>query len=264
MANKTFDEQVEAFNEFHSQAQNPESSSYDPYFRCRYVMDFEKRQIRKADYLEESECIRQIQQDKYEIELDEILTECYGMNYKEYIELPVSQRPLISLCKGSNENKTNNFPDNPSNNNGNSNENAKSNEVEQHAEFQQQQTEHKAVEERKKAIQRIETAKINNYAFDETTLSDNQKSILDDVVLILNKYSDVIVLIIGHTCEIGGENINFKKGLKRAEIGKEYLVRKGISADRISVDSKGETQPLVTNTSSDNRKQNRRIEFVIE
>jgi outer membrane protein OmpA-like peptidoglycan-associated protein len=137
-------------------------------------------------------------------------------------------------------------------------------ETERQAELARQESERKVAEERKNAIEKIAIAKIDGYAFDETALSDSQKSMLDDVAEILNKYPDVKVLLVGHTCEIGYKNINFKKGLKRAGAGKEYLVEKGIAQERISTDSKGETQPLVENTSGENRKQNRRIEFVTE
>ncbi|GHT29018.1 hypothetical protein AGMMS49574_04590 [Bacteroidia bacterium] len=143
-------------------------------------------------------------------------------------------------------------------------ERIKAEEAKRQAEIQKQLAEQKATEERKNAIQQIETAKIEGYHFDETTLSQNQKSKLDEIVGILNKYTDIKVLIVGNTCNIGYKNINLRKGLKRAETGKEYLIEKGISQDRISVDSKGETQPLVQNSSEENRKQNRRIEFIIE
>ncbi|MDR1199395.1 MAG: OmpA family protein [Prevotellaceae bacterium] len=137
-------------------------------------------------------------------------------------------------------------------------------EAERQAELQRQEAERKAAEERKSAIQKISETKIDSYAFDETALSETQKSILNDIAVTFNKYSDVKILRIGHTCEIGYKNINLKKGMKRAEAGKEYLVEKGIATECIAVESKGETQPLLPNTSSENRKQNRRLEFVIQ
>ena len=119
-------------------------------------------------------------------------------------------------------------------------------------------------EERKNAILKIENIVINCYPFDTTTLTQNQKSKLDTIADILIHYPDIKVLIIGHTCEVGTENINLKKGLKRAEAGKEYLMEKGIASERILVETKGEKQPLVPDISCENRKQNRRITFVIE
>jgi outer membrane protein OmpA-like peptidoglycan-associated protein len=106
--------------------------------------------------------------------------------------------------------------------------------------------------------------KIDGYYFDETALSQSQKSELDAIAGVLTQYSDIKTLIVGHTCEIGYKNINLKKGLKRAEAAKEYLIQRGISPERISVDSDGETQPTVQNLSEENRKKNRRIEFRIE
>ncbi|MDR2065099.1 MAG: OmpA family protein [Prevotellaceae bacterium] len=134
----------------------------------------------------------------------------------------------------------------------------------QQAAEEKRRAEQKAAEERKNAIQKIKTAKIDGYPFDETSLSQNQKSALDEIADILNRYSDVKVVITGHSCNVGYKNINQKKGLKRAEAGKEYLIEKGISKERISVGSKGETHPIIQNISEENRKQNRRIEFVVE
>ncbi len=119
-------------------------------------------------------------------------------------------------------------------------------------------------EERKNAIAKIETTIINNYPFDVTVLLQHQKSKLDTIADMLNSYSDINVIIVGHTCEIGSKNINLRKGLKRAKAGKEYLIEKGINSERILVETKGEIQPLISNVSSENRKYNRRIEFVIE
>jgi outer membrane protein OmpA-like peptidoglycan-associated protein len=126
------------------------------------------------------------------------------------------------------------------------------------------QAELKAAEDRRVALQTVDETKIDSYPFDVVSLSDGQKAKLDDIADILNKYSDVKIEIVGHTCNIGYKNINLKKGLKRAEAGREYLIGKNIASDRISVESKGETEPIVSNTSNDNRKQNRRIEIIIK
>ncbi|MDR1120130.1 MAG: OmpA family protein [Dysgonamonadaceae bacterium] len=143
-------------------------------------------------------------------------------------------------------------------------ERIKAEEAKRQAELERQQVEQKAAEERSNAIQKIETAKIDGYSFDETALSQSQKSELDAVIDVLKQYSDIRVFIVGHTCEIGYKSINLKKGLKRAEAGKEYLIEKGISPERISVDSSGEIQPFVQNLSEENRRKNRRIEFRTE
>lgn len=123
--------------------------------------------------------------------------------------------------------------------------------------------EQRAAEEKRNALQSLESIKTNGYALDETELSIEQKEGLNDAVIILNKYSDIDVLITGHTCNIGYKSINQKIGEKRAEAVKEYLISKGIAENRIATDSKGETEPLVPNNSRENYKQNRRVEIQI-
>ena len=123
--------------------------------------------------------------------------------------------------------------------------------------------EQRAAEERKNALQTLGAIKIDGFAFDVTDLSDEQKPELDEAANILNKYSDVNILLTGHTCKIGYKNINQRKGMKRAETAKEYLMSKGVAGNRIDIDSKGETEPLVPNTSKENFKQNRRVEIQI-
>lgn len=124
--------------------------------------------------------------------------------------------------------------------------------------------EQRAAEERKNALQTLGAIKIDGFAFDVTDLSDEQKPKLDEVANILNKYSDVNVLLTGHTCKIGYKNINQRKGMKRAESAKAYLMSKGVADSRITVDSKGETEPIVPNTSRENFKKNRRVEIQVK
>ena len=56
--------------------------------------------------------------------------------------------------------------------------------------------------------------------------------------------------------------INLKKGLKRAEQCKMYLVGKGIAENRIITDSKGELAPKYDNKTFMGRAQNRRVEII--
>ncbi|MEM6842400.1 MAG: OmpA family protein [Bacteroidota bacterium] len=76
--------------------------------------------------------------------------------------------------------------------------------------------------------------------------------------------SDQTVIITGHTDNVGDEKPNYELGLKRANIVKDILAERGISADRIEADSEGEAQPLATNDTEIGRKKNRRIELRVE
>lgn len=117
--------------------------------------------------------------------------------------------------------------------------------------------------EKKNAINTINNLTINSYLFDETALTDEQKTLLESVAGVLEKYSDLSVNIIGHTCSVGYKSVNERVGLRRANEAKAYLVNKGIDADRISVESKGELEPIADNHIIEDRKFNRRVSFVI-
>lgn len=81
--------------------------------------------------------------------------------------------------------------------------------------------------------------------------------------MLLNKYSNLKIIRVGHTCDIGSEETNIRIGQQRAETIKTYLVSKGIAANRIQVTSKGEADPIAPNTSEENRRQNRRVEVIV-
>ena len=120
------------------------------------------------------------------------------------------------------------------------------------------------VAERRAARSKIQQY-VENYANGQTDLSLGQRQKLDVAISLLKKYPDWKISIFGHTCEIGDSDLNEMIGLERAQKVNEYLITKGISADRIiSIISKGATEPLVPNTSEENRRLNRRVEIVIQ
>lgn len=86
-------------------------------------------------------------------------------------------------------------------------------------------------------------------------LEDYLKKLADRV-----KESGENVSLVGHTDNKGEEASNQKLGLRRAQVVKDYLVRRGVPASQISVDSKGETQPVASNDTDEGRQENRRTE----
>ncbi len=116
---------------------------------------------------------------------------------------------------------------------------------------------------REEAVKQLNSIVIDGCLFNRVFFTRDQKLKLDAVADILNQYAGLKVCLVGHTCEIGGKEINHRVGLQRAEVGKEYLVKKGIDPERILIDSKGDTQPVVPNSSDMNRSQNRRLEIIV-
>jgi outer membrane protein OmpA-like peptidoglycan-associated protein len=51
---------------------------------------------------------------------------------------------------------------------------------------------------------------------------------------------------------------------ERAESVRQYLVNKGVNANRLSAEGYGPDKPLVEGTSDEARAKNRRVQFIVE
>lgn len=67
------------------------------------------------------------------------------------------------------------------------------------------------------------------------TLTKDAKNTLDNVVKMMNKYTDIYIDIIGYASSDGSKNNNLKLSAKRADIVYKYLINKGINKDRLFV-----------------------------
>jgi outer membrane protein OmpA-like peptidoglycan-associated protein len=74
------------------------------------------------------------------------------------------------------------------------------------------------------------------------------------------KTSSEKVSITGHADNVGSDETNSRLSRKRAEKVRDILVRKGVSPDQITVDFKGESQPVASNDTETGRQENRRAE----
>ena len=86
---------------------------------------------------------------------------------------------------------------------------------------------------------------------------------LKNFIDFLKDYPNISVEIAGHTDSDGAEKSNMLLSTNRAKAIKNYLVKKGISTDRISTIGYGETTPKYSNDSDENKSLNRRIEAKI-
>ncbi|HEX6431512.1 MAG TPA: DUF5723 family protein, partial [Niastella sp.] len=84
---------------------------------------------------------------------------------------------------------------------------------------------------------------------------------LDVVVKILKADTALQISIEGHTDNKGNAVFNLKLSAKRAQAVKNYLVKKGISATRITAQGFGDSKPVAPNTTPAGRTKNRRVEL---
>jgi outer membrane protein OmpA-like peptidoglycan-associated protein len=86
---------------------------------------------------------------------------------------------------------------------------------------------------------------------------------LDRLVGWMKDYPTMEIGLEGHTDVVGDKAANLQLSKDRVNEVKKYLVGKGIKAERITATGFGDTKPIVAKGTDEERKVNRRVEFVI-
>jgi peptidoglycan-associated lipoprotein len=102
-----------------------------------------------------------------------------------------------------------------------------------------------------------------NFDFDKSNIRPGDAAILDRKIAVLQANPAVSVTITGHCDERGSDEYNLALGNRRALAAKEYMVNRGIAAERIATASRGEEEPLDPASNEDAWARNRRDEFAI-
>ncbi|MCX6155239.1 MAG: OmpA family protein [Candidatus Kapabacteria bacterium] len=101
------------------------------------------------------------------------------------------------------------------------------------------------------------------FDFNKSTIKEESLPIIAEIAEALKKNENYKIEIRGHTDDIGAEEFNLKLSERRALAVKEELIKLGIAGKRLKTLNYGKSRPLVPNDNDENRKKNRRIEFVI-
>ncbi|WBL65149.1 OmpA family protein [Thauera sp. WB-2] len=94
-------------------------------------------------------------------------------------------------------------------------------------------------------------------------IKPNMRPVLDNLASTLNQHPVTTVSIIGHTDSTGSDAVNNPLSVNRAAAVRDYLVMRGVSAQRISIDGRGSYQPIADNATAAGRAMNRRVEIFI-
>ena len=110
-----------------------------------------------------------------------------------------------------------------------------------------------------------EVARLNNIFFDFNKAELKAESFveLNQLVALMKVKLTMQIQINGHTDDVGELPANLTLSLKRAKAVRDYLISKGIEANRISHKGFGETKPITKGVTDEIRQMNRRVEFLI-
>jgi len=99
---------------------------------------------------------------------------------------------------------------------------------------------------------------------DSSDLSDQARATLDKQAQWLNNYNKYSFTIEGHADERGTREYNIALGARRAETVREYLISRGISAQRMRTISYGKERPVALCNDISCWSQNRRAVTVLD
>ena len=99
------------------------------------------------------------------------------------------------------------------------------------------------------------------FDFDSSAVRADQVSVLQANAELLKQVPNAYIQVAGHCDELGTQEYNLALGERRALAVREYLVKLGISGDRIVTISYGEESPADSGSSESAWSLNRRAEF---
>lgn len=114
----------------------------------------------------------------------------------------------------------------------------------------------------------IEPAKVytlENVFFDTglSTLKPESYKALNELVEVMNLKPTMVIEIDGHTDNTGTAELNQTLSQNRADAVRNYLIKKGITATRITAKGYGDTLPVADNSTEEGKAKNRRTEVKI-
>jgi peptidoglycan-associated lipoprotein len=107
----------------------------------------------------------------------------------------------------------------------------------------------------------VDEVKTIFFDYDRAVIRAAEATVLDGNAVWLKEHPDTLVMIVGNSDERGTNEYNLALGERRARSTRDYLVSRGIGADRITTLSYGEERPTCTEATEGCWRRNRRAEF---
>jgi len=120
----------------------------------------------------------------------------------------------------------------------------------------------KAVESTNAADKTLRLSHVN-FETASAALTPDSEYELNNLVKEMTTYSQLNILVGGHTDNVGDAASNTTLSGQRAAVVMKYLTDRGIAANRLQSKGYGDTKPLAANDTPEDRAKNRRTEFTI-
>ena len=101
------------------------------------------------------------------------------------------------------------------------------------------------------------------FATGKTRILDSSESALNELYQFLVSRPNQRIRIVGHTDDIGSDRSNQLLSEGRCKEVKRAMEERGVNAQRIETEGRGERDPIVPNDDENHRQMNRRVEIVL-
>ncbi|XGW00149.1 MAG: OmpA family protein [Leptolyngbya sp. BL-A-14] len=111
-------------------------------------------------------------------------------------------------------------------------------------------------------VVRLTVPRSVHFALDKSFISPASAKVLDRIAQVLVENPYILVTIEGHTDPRASDVYNLALGGRRALAARNYLLRKGIAPERMTIRSLGERQPIAGGNTRLDYARDRRAEFI--
>lgn len=111
---------------------------------------------------------------------------------------------------------------------------------------------------------RIQVPTNVHFALDKATISPASARILDRIATVMRENPAIVAEIRGHADPRASDAYNLDLSKRRAIAARNYLLRRGIGSERMTIRALGESQPLTPGRSILDYARDRRVEFVFK
>lgn len=87
---------------------------------------------------------------------------------------------------------------------------------------------------------------------------------LNEIIEVYKNNPDMIIELNGHTDNVGSEELNLSLSKQRSEKVYDFLVKNGVSANKVIINFYGQSKPITENTNAFGRQFNRRVDVVLK
>lgn len=111
---------------------------------------------------------------------------------------------------------------------------------------------------------RVGVASDVSFDVDSAEIKFSARQTYEKIANVLKGYDKTIIHVIGHTDSDGTDQYNQKLSEQRADAVANLLADNQVPSQRIRTEGRGEREPVASNTSTEGKRRNRRVDIVIK